>query len=136
MKIFSLSLLFLLFISCGSDTVVNNCFQNFTFSDVIDLDNAEFVDLQVPGSDVIFSRAGRNILIIRRTTTNYKAFDLECPERNCSTPMTFDDGLKMECSCHNKEYNSLNGSPIDGEGCLAMEYIVTNIGNNALQITR
>ena len=143
MKIFYLSLLFLLFFSCTNDSIVNNCFQNFTFSDVIDLDNAEFVDLQVPGTNVIFSRTGRNILIIRRTTTSFKAFDLECPERSCTTSMTF-DGLKLKCSCHNKEYSTLsggcsvnsNGECLNDNSCNAMEYVITSIGNNALQITR
>ncbi|TYP97896.1 hypothetical protein C7447_10362 [Tenacibaculum adriaticum] len=121
--------------NCGSETVVNNCFLGISINETINLSNPEFIDLQVPGSHATTVLQGRNIIIIRRTSSEYKVFDLQCPEGECSSPMTF-DGLKLICSCDQKEYNSLNGSPIDGEGCFALEYNVLHTSSSTLQITR
>lgn len=123
-----------LFFSCGSEPIQNNCFQGFTINEIINLVNPEFNDLQVPGGSAITKLAGRNVIIIRGNS-HYKAFDLECPEKDCDTPMTF-DGLKLKCTCSKKEYNSLNGSPINGNGCFALEYNVIVSSSNTLQITR
>ncbi|MCH3880941.1 MULTISPECIES: Rieske (2Fe-2S) protein [Tenacibaculum] len=135
MKNLLLLLVFITFLGCSSDAINNNCFSNFSFNETIDLNNAQYIDIQVPGGSSITSVAARNLIIIRRTNTAYKAFDLKCPENDCTTAMTF-DGLKLKCPCSDKEYSTLDGSPINGEGCFALEYSIFNVGNNTLQITR
>ena len=135
MKKLIFSFAFLIFLSCGSDSVVNNCFPGITLNETVNLSNPEFINIQVPGGSTITTLQGRRVIIIRRTTSEYKAFDLQCPEGGCSSEMTF-DGLKLKCSCDNKEYNSLNGSPIDGNGCFALEYIVRKTSTTTLQISR
>lgn len=125
---------FLLFINCGADTIVNDCFTSVNISGTINLSNPEFINLQVPLGFAFTSLAGRNLLLIRSTSDNFKAFDLECPERDCSDSMEY-DGLKLICSCTGKEYNSLNASPIDGEGCFALEYNVVESSASTLQIS-
>lgn len=125
---------FLMF-SCGNETVQNNCFRGVTLNETVNLNTPEFIDLQVPGSNTITRLGGRNIIIIRPTSSQYKVFDLQCPEMDCNTPMIF-DGLKLKCSCNQKEYNSLNGSPINGKGCFALEYNVLQTSSSTLQITR
>lgn len=128
-------LLSILFISCSNNQVIGNCFLGISLNQTVNLSNPQFINIQVPGGHSIASIGGRNVLIIRRTSSAFKAFDLQCPEKDCSSPMTF-DGLKLICSCSKKEYNSLNGSPINGEGCFALEYNVRQISNTALQISR
>ena len=124
----------LMFISCGSETIINDCFPGITVNQVINLSNPEFINLQVPnGSATTFLNA-RQVLIIRRNS-RYQAFDLECPERDCATAMSFDD-LKMTCSCSDKKYNALNGSPDNGQGCFALEYTTNLTSSSTLQITR
>lgn len=121
----------LFLVSCGNDTPENNCFQNIRLSEIINLSNPEFINLEVPGGYATTNLAGRNIIIIRRSNTQFKAYDLQCPENDCSNAMTF-DGLKLKCPCSQKEYNSLNGSPIDGNGCFALEYTVQQSGNTLI----
>lgn len=125
---------FSLFFNCGSDTIVNDCFPNVSVNRSVNLNLPEFNALQVPLGFAITSLGSRDILLINGTSS-YKAYDLECPERNCATSMDY-DGLKLTCSCTGKEYNSLNGSPIDGEGCFALEYTVLETSSTSLQITR
>ncbi|CAL2056992.1 hypothetical protein [Tenacibaculum sp. 190524A05c] len=125
----------LLMFNCSDSTNINNCFFGITLNETINLSNPQFIDIQVPGGSTIVNLGGRRVLIIRRTSTAFKAYDMECPERDCNSFMTF-DGLKMICPCTQKEYNSLNGSPIDGNGCFALEYNVQQISSTALQISR
>ena len=132
-KIFVLSLIFL-FTNCLDRSIVNDCFNTINVSGIVNLSNPEFIDLQVPGGYATTSIDGRAILIINSSTSGYKAFDLACPEGDCNSYMTF-DGLKLICPCSEKEYNSLNGSPIDGEGCFAFEYNVLQGSNATIQIS-
>ncbi|SDS42467.1 hypothetical protein SAMN05216503_3020 [Polaribacter sp. KT25b] len=126
---------FLLLSGCvDNTTIINNCFLNVYISGTINLNNPQFLNLQVPLGYASATIDGRDLLIIK-STSSYKAYDLECPEADCSDKMTF-DGLKLICPCSKKEYNSLNGSPIDGEGCFALEYNVMQTNNSTLQITR
>jgi len=125
---------FLLLFNCGDNTIVNDCFPNVSVSSTINLNLPEFNSLQVPLGSAITTISNRNVILIN-STSSYKAFDLQCPEGDCSSSMSF-DGLKLICSCSDKEYNSLNGSPIDGEGCFALEYNVLETSGSTLQITR
>lgn len=126
-----------LFVNCGDKPIHNNCFLGVTLSATIYLNNAEYNALQVFPSYVIKSNLqGRNVLIIRQKSNSYRAFDLECPEKKCDLPMTF-DGLKLKCFCSKKEYNYLQGGkPIDGNGCFALEYNVTQTSSSTLLISR
>ncbi len=135
MKKIILLLFFCALLSCSNNDDISNCFRGVTLNETINLSNPQFINIQVPGGHTTANIGGRNIIIIRRTNTSFKAYDLQCPEGGCNSPMTF-DGLKLVCSCDDKEYNSLNGSPIDGEGCFALEYNVLQINSNALQISR
>lgn len=127
-------LVFIVISSCGSEIVQNTCFSGVRLNEVINLNNPEFINLQVPNGSAITSIGGRTVLVIRRNS-HYQAFDLQCPQKNCGSPMTY-DGLKLKCACDNKEYNSLNGSPLDGEGCFVLEYNVLQINSASLQISR
>ncbi|WP_299673861.1 Rieske 2Fe-2S domain-containing protein [uncultured Tenacibaculum sp.] len=135
MKKIIIILFAVLLYNCTDTDDNNNCFLGVVLNETINLSNPQFINIQVPGGHTIANIGGRNLIIIRNNTSSFKVFDLQCPERNCTSPMTF-DGLKLICSCSGKEYNSLNGSPIDGEGCFALEYNVIQVSNTALQISR
>ncbi len=127
----------LFFTSCTSNNGGNNdCIPFLSVNGTVNLDLPEFINLQVIGGHTSTVISNRNILIIRRSS-NFQAFDLQCPEQNCSTPMSF-DGLKLICRCNNNqhEYNSLNGSPLtSGTTCFAKEYRVENLNGSILRIT-
>ena len=136
MKNLALLFSFILLINCSDDPIENECFSNISISGTINLTNPEFIDLQVPGGHAITTLQTRNVLIINSSTSGFKAFDLECPEGDCNTPMTFEGfGSPIVC-CNGKEYNHLNGSPINGDGCFALEYNVNQTSSSTLQISR
>ena len=121
--------------SCSNDPIQNNCFNGVSLNEVLQLNNPEFIDLQVPNGYTTTRVSGRNVLIIRGNSVYY-AYDLECPEKTCTTPMSF-NGVIIKCSCDDNEYNYLSGgAPIDGDGCGALAYNTRLIGNNSLQISR
>ena len=120
--------------NCAKEEITNECFNNINITGTIQLSNPEFIDLLVPSGYTTTRIAGRDILIINTTSSGYKAFDLQCPEGDCSSSMTF-DGTFIKCSCDDKQYNYLQGGrPTDGEGCFALEYNVLE-GNGTLQIS-
>lgn len=123
----------ILLTNCSNDTVVNDCFSNIRLSATVNISNPEFIGLQVPSGTAITNLNGRSVLIINRGSS-FRAFDLACPEGGCDDNMTF-DGLFLTCPCDGKEYNSLSGSPIDGEGCSALEYNVLQSSSSTIQIS-
>ncbi|MDE0536144.1 hypothetical protein [Tenacibaculum sp. L6] len=142
MKKFFYLLFVIICLSCSENTNINNCFGNFSFIESFDLNNPEFISILTPGNHVITSRSGRNLLIINRGgTPKYHAFDLQCPEKDCSSPMTF-DGLKLNCVCGDHHYSSYSGFPVDKEGtqidgdCNALMYFTTPLSGNRLRISR
>ena len=135
MKNLAVLAILLVLLSCSDRPIINNCFEGITINATVNLSNPEFVDLQVPNGYTETNLSGRRILLIRGNS-RYRAFDLQCPERDCNTPMQF-DGLLLDCSCSGKQYNYLQGGvPQDGEGCSALEYTVSQTGSDRLQITR
>ena len=124
----------MIFLSCANSGVDENCFPLININEVINLDLPQFIDLRVPGGHASARIGGRDILIIRRNS-NFQAFDLQCPEQDCTSSMTF-DGLRLTCPCNQAAYNSLDGSPLtEGFVCPAKEYLVENINGAILRIT-
>ncbi|WP_156025509.1 hypothetical protein [Tenacibaculum sp. 47A_GOM-205m] len=126
--------------NCSDNTPINNCFSGITMDVVIDITSPEFnvepYNLLVPGGYSINYIAGRDILILNLNNNDFRAFDLQCPERDCSSPMTY-DGLLIECQCDGKLYNRLHGgAPEDGKGCSALMYFATPLSGNRLRISR
>ncbi len=132
----------LLLFNCSDNNSLNACFSEVIFNETINLSNPQFINIQVPGGYTVAKIARRNILLLRRDASTFKAFDLQCPEKDCLSPMDF-DGLKLVCLCNSNEYSSLNGCPIDengecirGDSCFALEYTVSQIRNSTIQIRR
>ncbi|WP_369048324.1 hypothetical protein [Tenacibaculum sp. UWU-22] len=141
MKKVFVSLLFFMFLSCGKEVIENNCFRGITLTETIYLKNAEFINLETPGRSATTNLGNRNIVIINTgSTPKYKAFDLQCPQKDCSSPMTI-NYPRLECPCSDKKYSMLSGCPINNNGncirdgsCFALEYNVIQTGNT-LQIS-
>ncbi len=123
-------IVFLTIMACKDERVINNCFKGVKLNYLIYLNNPEYTNLNIPGGHVIKTIQNRTILIIRNKDS-YKAFDMECPEKDCDKPMAF-DGIKLICSCSKKAYSSLNASPIDGKGCFVLEYNAEISGDNLI----
>ncbi len=133
-KIFLLVIILISF-SCSDNVPVNNCFNGVNMNAIIDLTLPEFQGLLVPSGQSQNTIQGRNVFIFR-TGNSYKAFDQQCPERNCNSLITF-NGLEIICPCDDKKYSFLSdGAPLDGEGCHALMYLVSPINSSQLRISR
>ncbi|MGB1042165.1 MAG: hypothetical protein ACPGU6_02130 [Tenacibaculum sp.] len=134
-KILSLFILTIC-LSCSDNTPVNNCFNNIEMNAIIDLSLPEFQGLLVPNGESKNTIQGRNVYIFRVGNTGFRAFDRQCPETICNSLMDY-DGIHIKCLCDDKKYNHLaNGAPIDGEGCNALMYFVTQLNSSQLRISR
>lgn len=126
----------ILLLNCSSNTIVSECFKGIQVDEIINFQLPEYQNLLVDGGRVSSFIDGRNIQIIRNSSSNYLAFDLECPEQDCNSPMTF-DSISITCPCSNKKYNYLQGgAPVDGNGCAALIYLVEPISSTSIRITR
>ena len=133
-KIFCFFSLIIL-LSCSDNIPVNNCFRGVDMNTTINTRLSEFDGLLVPNGSSQNIIQGRNVYIFR-TGNSYKAFDQQCPERNCNSLMTF-NGVQIICPCDDKKYSYLSdGAPIDNEGCAALMYFVTKLNSSQLRITR
>ncbi|MHB1148559.1 MAG: hypothetical protein ACYC01_13315 [Lutibacter sp.] len=134
-KLFLL-LVLAIFYSCEKNEL-NDCFGKIIFSAELYLNNPEFFELENGRGWVITSKKGRNLLILKSgISPTYKAFDLECPNNDCTTPMIFDGSLKMKCSCDQSEYSIYDGAPQNnGANCSAYEYNARLSNTSTLIIT-
>lgn len=128
--------LVLLFISCEKNET-NDILPEISFSETVNLNLPQYIDLQVPSGWAYTSGAIQGIIIQNTGIGNpsFKAFERACPNYDCSIPMVFDGSLKLKCSCDNSEYSIYDGSPqTSGNRHFAREYRVVKSGS-ALIIT-
>lgn len=135
MKKLIVFLVFLIFCACTNAPFQNQCLPNILVDEIINLNLPEFIDLNVTNGSATTTLGNRRIVIINRGST-FKAFDLECPEQHCASPMSY-DGLKLICTCNQEEYNPLSGgAPLtEGIECFAKEYFTQTINSNTIRIS-
>lgn len=128
-------IIFSTLISCEDNTRINDCFAGISVSEVLNTRLPSYQNLTINGTSNTYAINGRSIHIIRNSASNFVAFDLECPERTCKTPLDISNLPTITCTCHNKNYNYLEGGRLIGEeGCSMLMYSVSLIGNDAIQI--
>ena len=133
----SLLLLFLVILFSCEKNDLNDCFGKVYLNETIFLNNSEFNDLIISPGWVTTYKGMRNIIILKNGINNptYKVFDLECPNHDCTTPMTFDGVFKLTCKCDSSIYSVLDGSPqSNNANCSAYEYNV-RVNGDTLIIT-
>jgi len=123
--------------SCDRRELVNECFPEVTVFSILNTRLPVYQDLNFDGGTTnIYNIQGRNIAIIRNSSSNIIAFDLECPERICDQPLDVTNPPRIICVCNNKEYNYLQGGRLVGEeGCGLLMYTATLINNGSIQIS-
>ncbi|KGL62737.1 Rieske 2Fe-2S domain-containing protein [Polaribacter sp. Hel1_85] len=134
-KKFAILLFVFVLFSCEDNTQINDCFTGVNLNEVLNTRLPGYQTLTINGTSKTYSINGRSIFIIRNNSSNFIAFDLECPDRSCNTPLDISNLPTVTCSCHNKSYNYLEGGRLIGEeGCGMLMYTVNLIGNDAIQI--
>lgn len=122
------------FFTCQNNTDLSACSQQFPLSLTKSLSLPELNGAQVPGGFSFLNNDGRKgILLLNVNGSDFVAFDLLCPNDFCDTPMTFDGGFTLECSCDGSKYgigSGIGGAPqTNGFDCPAIEYQVLRNGN-------
>ncbi|MDF1517546.1 MAG: hypothetical protein P1P79_06340, partial [Lutibacter sp.] len=125
------------FYSCEKNEI-NECFGKIYLNETIFLNNPEFNNLIISPGWVTTSKGMRNIIILKYGIENpiYTAFDLECPNHDCPTPMTYDGSFLMICSCDQSKYRIIDGNPQNNSAkCSAYQYNVRQTSSSTLIIT-
>ncbi len=131
--------LFIIFLSvllsCEDNTRINDCFMGISVSEILNTRLPSYQNLTINGTSKTYLIRGRSIHIIRNSSSNFVAFDLECPDRTCNLPLDISNLPTITCTCHNKNYNYLEGGRLIGEeGCGMLMYTVSLVGSEAVQI--
>ncbi len=137
--LFLLLITICLTISCGSNTTINSCFNNTIQPITLDLNTPQLNGLQTPNGTAEITGGLNGIILFNKGTSGsfkYIAFDRQCPNKDCTTPMTISSPT-MECPCDNTRYSLLNGSLISGnsncEGGARMYTVIQN--GSSIQIS-
>lgn len=132
-KFLIFSTIFFLFFNCESDN--NNQFCDIINSQVINLANPQFIDLQVPAGWE-YALGGPKGTVIYNFNNSFRAFSRECPNLDCSSAMTVENDTRITCTCDGSEYSILDGSPLNDSATRSVcEFKVTQTGSNTLNIT-
>jgi nitrite reductase/ring-hydroxylating ferredoxin subunit len=128
--------LILVLFSCEKNNT-NDILPNTSVNLIIDLNLPQYINLQTPTGWAKTNGGLRGILILNTGLTPlYKAYDLACPNNDCSSAMEFDGSLKMKCPCDASEYSIIDGSPqTSGNLYFAKEYRVQQINPSTINIT-
>ena len=128
-------IIFTTILSCEDNTRINDCFMGISVSEILNTRLPSYQNLTINGTSDTYLINGRSIYIIRNNSSNFVAFDLECPDRTCKTSLDISKLPTITCICHNKNYNYLEGGRLIGEeGCGMLMYSVNLISNDAVQI--
>ena len=119
------------FLSCGENNLPANCLRQFPVSLTTDLNNPQLINAQTPGGFANLNGGSKGILLFNINGNEFVAYDKLCPQSDCNTPMTFENGLVLKCSCDDSEYSvHFGGAPqTDGFECPAREYKVSKNGS-------
>lgn len=123
---------FICLIGCVDNTPLANCLQTLPLNISTDLNNPQLINVQTPGGFAELAGGTQGILLFNINGTKFVAFDKLCPNNDCNTPMTFENGLTLKCNCDNSEYSvHFGGAPqTNGNECPAREYKVTKNGTS------
>jgi hypothetical protein len=121
------------FFNCTSNEVAENCLRPFSISISTDLNNPQLINAQVPGGFTELPGGSKGILLININGNDFIAYDKICPNNDCASPMTYENGLVLKCGCDESEYGvgpNIGGAPqTPGFECSAIEYKVTKNGS-------
>ncbi|WP_299063544.1 phosphoribosylaminoimidazole carboxylase [uncultured Polaribacter sp.] len=122
------------FSSCSDNSLPDNCLRPVFVQINTDLNLPQFNNLVI-GNAVELNGGAKGIIVFRKKTDEYAAFDRICPLNDCNTPMVYENRL-LKCSCDGGTYSlDFGGAPqTDNFICPALEYRAIQRGSS-LSIT-
>ncbi len=132
-------LLFIFVLTACEKNTNNDVLPQVDVDTTVDLNLPSYQDLNTPTGYAIHAsnKVGVNGILILNTGSSptYKAFDLACPNFDCTKRLLFKGGLTLICACDGEKYSILTGAPqTEGYKHFAREYRVRKNGN-ILRIT-
>ncbi|WP_088323829.1 phosphoribosylaminoimidazole carboxylase [Polaribacter tangerinus] len=120
--------------ACSGNDLPENCVRALPVNITSDLNNPQLINALVPGGFSYLNGGAKGILLVNVNGTDFIAYDRICPSNDCESPMTFERGIVLKCSCDNSEYGvgkAIGGAPqTAGFNCPAREYRVTKNGTS------
>lgn len=131
-------LIIILFLACESDGG-NNQYCDIVKTEIINLSNPQFINIQVPGGWA-YANGSVKGLVIYNFGNSFKAFSRECPqdthEASCNPLLSVVNNIKLVCPCNDAEFSILDGSPqTAGITESVCEFRVIEVSSSILNIT-
>ncbi len=101
-----------LFFSCNKDNQYP--LPDIGVREYVNTNNAEYINLKVPGGVVAIDGGINGIIIYRISETSFGVFERTCPhqpELNCAV---VGEGATAKCPCCGSTYSLIDGNLIDG----------------------
>lgn len=112
--------------SCTKDTLAN---VNFT----LDLTDSTYAALGHVGGSVVVNNNGYNIIVVRVTTSTYKAVSNTCTHQGCTVAYNSSiDGYL--CPCHGGQYD-IDGNVVAGPPPSALTKFNVSVSGTTMTIT-
>ncbi len=127
-------LFIILFLACESDGS-NNQYCDIVKTEIINLSNPQFINIQVPGGWA-YANGSVKGLVIYNFGNSFKAFSRECPHVTCAGKLSVVNNIKLVCPCDDAEFSILDGSPqTAGISESVCEFRVIEVSSSILNIT-
>lgn len=104
----------------------------------IDVNKPSYSDLQTTGGWVYITGGSKGIIVYRRSSQKFKAYDRHCtyrPSKNCGRAKVDSSDIKIHCrSCSGSEYSIMDGSVLKGPASQPLKPYGTSFDGNTLHI--
>ncbi len=134
-----LTAILLFFMSCSNDNnqVLQDPLPPVLIDETFNLNNQEFLNLNIIGGTVSLTDYGsRGIIIYRAAEREYRVFERHCPYRyqeRCAVVDVDDSNLFMIERCNGVNYNFF-GEPISGDATLPLRRYPAVLDGNFLTV--
>lgn len=130
-------ILFTLMISFGCKKDNNNNIPNTAVDIYLYTSNPSFIDVSVVGGWVYITGGVRGILIYRKSTTEFMAYDRNCtyqPDQPCATVVMESNNIAATDTCCHSRFSIYDGSVFNGPAGLPLKSYSTTYDGNVLHI--
>ncbi len=104
----------------------------------ININKPSYSDLQTTGGWVYVTGGSKGIIVYRRSSNEFMAYDRHCtyrPEKNCGRAQVDSSDIKIHCRpCSGSEYSIMDGSVVKGPATQPLKRYGTSFDGDVLHI--
>lgn len=130
-----ISLILLVIVGCKKDN--NNAVPNVAVDIYVYTNNPSFVDVSIVGGWVYITGGVRGILLYRKSSTEFMAYDRNCTYQSsqpCATVVMESNNIAATDTCCHSRFSIYDGSVYQGPAGLALKSYNTTYDGNVLHI--